>query len=118
MEYHLDLNPRPFEAIKNKTKKVEGRVPTKNNKNIPFEKIKSGDLISFKNNETGEIIKTKVIYIKKYVDFKTMLENEGPENVLSSKGTIEEGIESYNKFEGYKEGVKKYGVYAIRIELV
>jgi ASC-1-like (ASCH) protein len=118
MEYSLNLNSRPFEAIKNGTKKIEGRVPTKNDKNVPFSKIKKGDTIIFNNNSNKDIIKVRVLGVRHYPTFRKMLESEGTERVLSSKGNIEEGIKSYESFSGYKEGVKKHGVYAIEIKNV
>lgn len=118
MEYSLNLNPRPFEAIKNGTKNIEGRVPTEQDKNVPFNKIKKGDTIIFNNNSNEDIMKVRVLGVKYYSTFKEMLESEGTERVLSSKGTIEEGIKSYESFSGYKEGVKKHGVYAIEIEKI
>lgn len=43
-----------------------------------------------------------------------MLQTEGPENVLLYfPKTVEHGVESYNSFDGYKENVMKYGIYAI-----
>ena len=116
MKYYLDLNPRPFEAIKNGTKKIEGRVPIDADKNIPFNKIKKGDTIIFTNNSNKDIIKVRVLAIKHYSNFKGMLESEGTKRVLSSKGDIKKGIKSYESISGYKEGVKKHGVYAIEIE--
>ncbi|MEK6933391.1 MAG: ASCH domain-containing protein [Nanoarchaeota archaeon] len=118
MEYSLELNPRPFEAIKNGTKKIEGRVPTEHNKNVPFNKIKEGDTIIFSNNSTGGIMRVLVLGVKHYSTFGEMLKSEGTERVLSSKRNIEEGIESFESFNGYKEGVKKHGVYAIEIEKI
>lgn len=118
MEYTLDLNPRPFESIKNGTKKVEGRTPTEYNKHIPFDKIKRGDFIIFINNENQEKMKTHVLNVRHYKDVRSMLEKEGVENVLSSKGTIEEGIESYHKFTDYEKNIKKFGIYAIEIKVM
>ena len=118
MEYSLDLNPRPFKAIKNGTKKIEGRIPIDNDKNIPFNKIKKGDIITFTNNFNNEKMKVQVLGIKHYSTFKEMLESEGTERVLSSKGNVEEGIKSYESLSGYKEGIKKHGVYAIEIEKI
>jgi ASC-1-like (ASCH) protein len=118
MEYSLNLNPRPFEAIKKGTKKIEGRVPIEHDKNVPFNKIKKGDTIIFNNNANKNIIKVLVLGVRHYPTFREMLECEGTEGVLSSKGNIEEGIKSYESFSGYKEGVKKHGVYAIEIEKI
>lgn len=48
-----------------------------------------------------------------------MLEVEGVINVLSGEPkTIEAGIESYNSFTGYKEGIRENGIYAIGIKLI
>src|SRR3989344_4295778 len=118
MEYYLNLNPRPFEAIKNGTKKIEGRVPTEHNKNVPFNKIEKGDTIAFTNNFNKEKMKVRVLGVKHYSIFKEMLESEGTERVLSSKVTIEKGIKNYESFTGYKERVKKHGVYAMAIEKI
>jgi ASC-1-like (ASCH) protein len=115
MEYFLDLNPRPFEAIKNGTKKIECRVPTEHNKSVPFAKLKAGDIIIFTNNLNNEIMKTKILAVRHYENVRAMLKSEGVENVLSSGGNIEQGIKSYHSLEGYKEGVKKFGIYAIEI---
>ncbi len=115
MEYELEINPRPFNAIKNGTKKVEGRVPTKHN-NVPFEKLKPGDTILFTNRESGEKLRAKVVDIRHYDDAKTMLETEGTEQILSSKGTVAEGVKQYSSFKDYAQNMKKYGIYAIEVK--
>lgn len=117
MKYFLELNPRPFEAIKNGTKKIEGRVPTKEDK-LPFNKMKKGDIIIFNNNSSKDIIKVRVLGVNHYSSFKEMLESEGTERVLSSKGNINDGIKSYESLSGYKKGVKNHGVYAIEIKML
>jgi len=113
MEYHLYLNPRPFEAIKKGIKKVEGRVPVNLDKNMRFDKFKAGDMIVFINRENEETMKVKILGVRHYKNVRSMLEAEGTKNVLSSHGTIEQGIASYNSLDGYKEGIEKYGIYAI-----
>jgi len=115
MEYHLYLNPRPFEAIKKGIKKIEGRVPVGYDKNVEFDKYKTGDTITFTNHENNENMKVRVLGVRHYKNVRSMLEAEGTRNVLSSQGSVEEGIESYNSLRDYKEGIKKYGVYAIEI---
>ena len=42
MKYILDLNDRPFKAIKAGTKKIEGRTPTSWDK-TPYDKLQKGD---------------------------------------------------------------------------
>ena len=114
--YQLSLNDRPFKAIKAGTKKIEGRVPTKRNANVPFDKLNKGDSIIFTNRETEEKMEVKILGVRHYKDAREMLETEGIKNVLSSNSTIEEGIESYNSFEGYKEGIVEKGIYAIEVK--
>ncbi len=118
MQYFLDLNPRPFEAIKTGIKNVEGRSPTKWDQ-TPFEKINPGDIIKFTKSETNENLTARVRFVHHYPNVKTMLEKEGVENVLSSyPKTIEHGIESYNAIHDYKESINKFGIYAIGLALL
>jgi len=111
----LHLPERPFRAIQKGIKKVEGRSPdSKDNK---YEKMKPGDLLFFEHEETGEELKTKILFVHHYSDVKSMLKAEGVENVLSSEPkTIEHGIESYNSLTNYKERISKFGIYAIGVE--
>jgi ASC-1-like (ASCH) protein len=46
MDYHLDLNDRPFRAIKAGTKKIEGRTP-KDGDDKRYNKMAAGDVIIF-----------------------------------------------------------------------
>lgn len=114
MNYTLNLNEWPFNATKAGTKKIEGRTPRDEN-DTRYEDMKAGDTITFTNNVTNEQMACDVLSVKHYHDVRTMLELEGVENVLSSKGNIEEGIESYNSLQGYEERIKKYGIYAIGV---
>lgn len=116
MNYNLDLNDRPFNAIKAGTKKIEGR--TKTSRDIfSYDDLKSDDTITFTNNATNEEMIVDVIAVRHYPDTRSMLEKEGVLNVLSSGKDIEGGIESYNTFSEYKENIPKYGIYAIEIKL-
>ncbi|MGA2911093.1 MAG: hypothetical protein ABSE17_00430 [Candidatus Levyibacteriota bacterium] len=118
MKYYLDLNDRPFKAIKTRTKKIEGRTPTSWDK-TPYDKLKNGNVIHFVNNVTSEEMNVEILFVHHYPDTKTMLETEGVKNVLSGEPkTVEAGIESYNSLTGYKEGIKKNGIYAIGIKLI
>jgi len=117
MKYTLDINNKPFRAILAGTKKVEGRTLTQLDK-TPYEKLEMGDSITFINNESNEILKVRVAFVHHYSDVKEMLEKEGVQNVLSSQPkTIEHGVKRFNSLHGYKEGTKKYGIYAIGLEL-
>ncbi len=112
--YNLNLNDRPFKAIKAGTKKIEGRTPrTENDKT--YEHMTPGDAITFTNKTTGESMICDVLSVRWYHDVRSMLETEGVENVLSSGLDIESGIKSYHDLEGYAERIPKFGIYAIGI---
>ncbi|MFA6297293.1 MAG: ASCH domain-containing protein [Candidatus Paceibacterota bacterium] len=117
MNYNLSLNDRPFQAIKSGTKKIEGRTQ-KDEFDARYSEMKIGDTITFTNNISQEVMTCEILFVSKYHDVKSMLESEGTKNVLSSKGNIEEGIESYNSIGDYKDRIAKYGIYAIGIWLV
>lgn len=117
IEFKLDLNEKPFNAIKAGIKKVEGRTP-KDESDKRYDEMKEGDSIVFTNNVSFEKMSCKVLYVRKYKDVRTMLEAEGIKNVLSSEGDIEQGIESYHNIADYKERISKFGIYAIGVEKI
>lgn len=114
MHYTLELNERPFNAIKTGTKKIEGRTRT-NNEDIDYASIRVGDSITFTNVTTKEQITCEVISIDHYPDVRTMLTEKGTKDVLSSGLNVEGGIKSYNSLKGYEEGIKRYGIYALGV---
>jgi len=117
MNYDLNINDRPFNAIKAGTKKIEGRT-RKSDNDIDYDLVASGDILTFANKTTNEKMVCEVLFVTKYGDVRSMLEVEGVENVLSSGLDIEGGIESYNSLEGYEEGIKKYGIWAIGVKCI
>lgn len=118
MNYNLDLNDRPFKAIKAGTKKIETRVPTSYDK-TPYEKLKTGDTFTFTNNVTNEVMKVEILRVGHYLDVRSMLETEGTRNTLSSGLDINGAIERYNTaFEEYKENIPKFGIYGIEVRKI
>ena len=116
MNYKLDLNDRPFKAIKAGTKKIETRVPTSYDQ-TPYSELKPGDTLTFTNNVTQEVMKVEVLGVRNYPGVRAMLEAEGTRNTLSSGLDIDSAIERYNTvFEEYKENIPKFGIYAIEIK--
>jgi ASC-1-like (ASCH) protein len=117
MNYNLDLNDRPFKAIKAGTKKVEGRTP-KDSDDKRYEGMVPGDTITFTKNISNEIITVEVLFVHHYGDTREMLETEGTRNTLSSGLGINEVIERYNTvFPEYKESIPKYGIYGIEVKV-
>lgn len=84
----------------------------------PFDRLRSGDILTFTNNVTHEKIAVNVIAVRHYRDARLMLEKEGVKNVLSSGKDLEGGIESYNSHPEYKENIPVYGIYAIEVRPV
>ena len=113
MKWKMHLPERPFRAIIDGIKKVEGRVPSTDDDR--YGKIKAGDKIVFELEPGDEEIEINVNFVHHYPDVRSMLVAEGVENVLSSRGNLEQGIESYHAISGYKENVVKYGIYAIGV---
>jgi len=118
MNYNLDLNDRPFQAIKAGTKKIETRVPTSYDK-TPYAELKAGDTFTFTNNVTNEVMKVEILGVRHYPDVRAMLEAEGTRNALSSGLDINGAIERYNTaFEEYKENIPKFGIYGIEVKKI
>ena len=115
MNYNLNLNDRPFQAIKVGTKIIEGRTRTSWD-TFSYDDLKSADTITFTNTTTHERMVVYIISIRHYSDTRSMLEKEGIKNVLSSGFDIDGGIESYNSLFEYRENIPKFGIYAIEIK--
>ena len=95
MNYNLELNDRPFKAIKAGTKKIETRVPTSWD-TTPYSELKIGDTITLTNNITREKLTVEVLGVRNYPDVRALLEAEGTRNTLSSGLNIDDAIERYN----------------------
>ena len=112
MKRYLDLNDRAFNAIKDKTKRVEIRANTENN---DYSKYEVGDIIVFSNSE-NKTINCKIKEINKYESIEKLLMLEGTKYTLSSTDDYDDGIKSINSLKGYEKSIKENGVYAIHIE--
>lgn len=111
MEYRLNLPNRPFNAIKDGSKKVEGRILEDVSQDNLI--IQPGDRVIFTNEDNAETMEAAVIFVHHFPNVRSMLEAEGVNNVLSSGGDVEDGIKSYHSFSGYPESIKRNGIYAI-----
>lgn len=97
--------------------KIEIRVTTDKNK-INYEDIKKGDILEFTNDKLKKI-KCLVNENIWYENSLKLLEMEGTRFTLSSTNDINKGIDSINRFTGYKEGIEKmvYMQYIFNISL-
>ena len=116
--YCLGIEKQYFDLIVEGKKTVEGRV------NMPdITNIKSGDMVSFKDEENREIL-CKVTGVSKYPNFTKMLVSEGVTKMLpsiesdenSTPEMVVKGDKIYQSFPGYRENVKKYGAIAFGLE--
>lgn len=112
MKRYLNLNDRAFNAIKNKTKRIEIRA---NTGNTDYSQFEIGDIIIFANSN-NETINCKITETNKYDSIQELLMLEGTRYTLSSTNDYDEGIKSINSLNGYEEAIKNDGVYAIHID--
>ncbi len=111
----LDLNNRPWQAIKRGTKSIEVRA---NGAYSDFDhsQIKTNDTIRFINNETEQTLELKVVAVRHYPSVRELLKAEGTQRTLSSGNKIISGIESIHSITGYKEAIERNGVFAIELK--
>lgn len=114
MEYNFDINARAFNAIKERTKRVEIRTTKLGNNHFDYSKLKPNDTIIFTSKD--EKIKCLVTEINWYKNIQELLKLEGTKYTLSSTDDYDEGIKSINSLDGYAEAIKINGVYAIHIK--
>lgn len=117
MKYNFYVNNRAFNAIKNRTKRVEIRATKLGHNHFDYGVLKSGDIIEFKSYD-GDIINCLVSDINHYDSIEELLTLEGTKYILSSTNDFKEGVKSINNLNGYQEAIKVNGVYAIHIALI
>ena len=101
MKYELNLNDRAFEAIINKTKRVEIRANTNNHN---YSSMKSGDIIEFTNTKSRKII-CKVLEVNHYDSADDLFILEGTKYTTSSTNDYHEAIARINSLNGYEEEI-------------
>ncbi len=114
LKYNFDINNRAFNAIKNKTKRVEIRATKLGENHFDYGILKRGDEIEFKSYD-GEIINCVVGDVNYYDSIEKLLTLEGTIYTLSSTNDFKSGVKSINSINGYEEAIKVNGVYAIHI---
>ena len=110
--FTLSLRKQYFEAIKNGSKTVEGRVNS-----AKFQELKPGMIMQFALPESHETIPCIITGIYRYTSFEDMLKSEGVEQMLPGTQSLQEAIELYESFPGYKEEVKTQDALALRIRV-
>lgn len=107
----MTLRPSPFASIKSGNKVIEMRLNDEKRKLISV-----GDILSFENTDTHEIIYCEVLGLKPFPSFKEMYEYYKPEEIGYAKGDRPD----YHDMAQYysEEKIAKYGTLAIRIKLL
>ncbi len=102
-----------FTLISLGLKTVEGRL----NKGR-FQEMKVGDIIEWYNDDfLKRTVKTKIVEKREYKTFEEYLNKEGLDKCLPGMPSLEYGLSVYFKYFS-KENEEKYGVVAIRIEVI
>ncbi len=113
MTHSMQLQPSPFEMIKDGSKTIELRLFDEKR-----QKIQIGDTISFTNTESQEVLSVKVLDLFVFDSFETLYSRLP----LTDCGYTKENIDtaSPDDMNAYypKEIQQKYGVVGIRIALL
>ena len=112
-QYNENLSEPWFSLISLGLKTVEGRK----NKG-KFKDMKVGEIITWENNDfLPRKIKTRIIGKTEYNTFEEYLSSEGLNKCLPGINDMDTGLSVYYKYYT-KEDEQKYGVIAIKLELV
>lgn len=115
MDWNLELNDMPFDAIKSGKKNRETRTKVSHNM-TPYEEMKPGDRIIFTRKTTQEKMSVDILGVRHYPDVASMFDAEGQDNCMSYDAPRNEAITSYDQLKGYTEGIKQYGIWAIEVK--
>lgn len=110
MIHKMKLYQSPFEKVKNGTKSIEIRLNDEKR-----QLLNVGDIISFTNTSTGEVVDTEIIALHKFKNFE-QLYNSFDKEILGylkdEKSSPEDMLEYYSK-----ENIEKYGALGIEVKL-
>ena len=106
--FYLKLAEPWFSLINLKIKVVEGRL-----NQMPLTEMKPGDYITFTNDDFNYRETTlKIVSMKEYPDFQTLLENETVKRCLPGFPSVHDGLSVYYKYFT-NEQEKEHGVVAL-----
>lgn len=108
----LTVQPRYFDAIKNGTKIVEGRIGRPK-----YRSLRAGDAIIFQNGETHDVLTKTVAHVELFPTFRQMLQTNGLGPVFGDVmvTTLSQACEIYYSFGDYKTEEANFGVVAIYV---
>lgn len=106
----MKLRNDPFKMIKSGKKKIEMRLYDEKRK-----LIKVGDLIEFRNVDSDEIIKVRVVNLYRFDSFKELY-NSFDKKMLGYDNDDDGSYMDMEKYYSYEEQ-GRYGVLGIEIKL-
>jgi ASC-1-like (ASCH) protein len=113
IKYSMSLKEPWFSLIMRGLKTVEGRK----NRGL-FQQMQVGDIVEWTNDSIiPRSVKTRITGKAVYPTFREYLETEGLDKCLPGITNMDDGLSIYYKYFT-KEEEKKFGVVAIRLELV
>ena len=113
MTHSMQLQPSPFEMIRDGTKTIELRLLDEKRK-----KIRIGDTIVFTNTESKETIEVRVLDLLVFDSFETLYSRLPLLECGYTKDDV--GTASPDDMNAYypEELQRKYGVVGIKVELL
>ena len=109
----MQLQPSPFEMIRNGTKTIELRLFDEKRK-----KIQIGDTILFTNTESNEILRVKVLELLLFDSFETLYSQLPLLDCGYTKDDVATASPDDMNVYYSKEMQQKYGVVGIRVALL
>lgn len=103
------VNEIIFKQIKSGKKKVETRANS-----TQYQNIKEGDSIVFVCD--GSSFKKQVAAVSVFKSIESLLKKYKPEEINPALTTLEETVQMYHSFPGYKEKIKKFGLIALELK--
>lgn len=117
--WEFGLTDEPLGAIKARTKTIEARLDTGKFANfVPDDVVHvrrdTFDASGATQDGESDVMRLKVVAVRRYADFAALLEAEGWEQVVPWVGSQEAATDEYAKYYS-SDDQKKYGVLAIEI---
>ena len=112
MQHEMKLNEKPFNNIKNGSKRIELRLYDEKG-----QKLNLNDTIRFyKVNNEEDFVDVKIKGLLRYHSFEELF-NDVDFNICGPANNLTEKLENIHKIYS-KEEEQKYGILAISMELI
>lgn len=108
----LHVQQRWYDLIASSQKKDEGRLAEQD-----INLIQYGDTIEFITEDRRPLL-TVVTYVTRYKNFGEMLSGDGLRRLLPGVESLDDGLEIYRGFPGYREGEVEYGAIVFALALL